>query len=120
MRPLNRLSRIRERTHESKNIGGPFEAARHRVYSSVIAWTSDSQPGEPAPAIWLGRPRSPTWFPAGRDNRRGSWTLWVRPSADFGPSPLRGCARKINCAGRRTNVAHRGRSKVGRGKVDGP
>src|SRR4249920_4256424 len=80
MRPLNRLSRIRERTHESKNIGGPFEAARHRVYSSVIAWTSDSQPGEPAPAIWLGRPRSPTWFPAGRDNRRGSWTLWVRPS----------------------------------------
>jgi DNA invertase Pin-like site-specific DNA recombinase len=25
--------------HESQNIGGPFEAARHCLYSSVVAWT---------------------------------------------------------------------------------
>src|ERR1700723_1566716 len=70
MRPRNRPGRIRERTHEPENIGRPFEAARHRLCSSVVAWTSDSQPGKPAPPIWL---------PAGRDNRRGSWTLWIRP-----------------------------------------
>src|SRR5436190_15279616 len=71
---------VREETHEPQNIGGSFEAARHHLYSSVITRTGDSQPGEPAPAIWFGRPRSPTWLPAGRDNRRGSWTLWIRPS----------------------------------------
>lgn len=40
-----------------------FEAASHCLYSSVIARTGDSQPGKPAPAIWLSRPRS--WLPAG-------------------------------------------------------